>query len=329
MSSSYKILFRALSFLLLVILLSACKKKSINCGVECTYNEELIFQTGFEGATLSNGEYENANFTGVDMAFNEKSDWSDLIDHPNIGFVEVGYEDGSDNQRSASIVDDPDSVGNKVLKFNIKEAHIKEGSNKKGRVQLSVHDNKCIKELYEEISLKFHPDLAYIKESSDKFYWFTLFEFWNNGAWTKEKNTFRVSVNLYKEEGSGNEIYFRVKSDYKNCKTCEWKEVWGETATAFPVIYGEWMHLELYLKEGDENNGRFMLSVTPEGGSKITLFDIINTTQHPKEKCPDGFTHFEVAKMYTSEDNINYMNSADKELSVFWDNLRLTINKQP
>lgn len=321
---------RSLFFFIFLITITSCKKESANCGRDCgTQFEELIFQTGFKSTTLTNGKYNNVDFFGTDPNFSLKNDWDVFKNHSKIGFVEIGYEDGNDNQRKASIVDDPDSLGNKALKFQILEPHIKVGNKRKGRIQLSVHDNNCMKEIYQKVKLKLHPDLAYFEERSDRLFWFTLFEFWNNGAWTNEKYPFRVSVNFYKEEGVGSPLNFRVKSDYQECNICEWKEVWGSTATSFPVVYGEWMEIELYIKEGDENSGRFYMSVTSENGNKIILFDIQNTTQHPKETCPDGFTHFEAMKIYTSDGNINYMNNANKELSVYWDDWKLFVNKQP
>lgn len=323
-------MYRSLLFISLVLFISACGKKSINCGLECgVQSEELIFQTGFNETTITSGAYSNASFSGTDTGFTSNNNWDDFANHAKIGYVEIGYEDGNDEQRLASIVDDPDLTGNKVLKYQINEAHIKEGSNMKGRIQLSVHDNQCIKELYQTVRLKLHPDLAHLKNKEGELSWFSLFEFWNNGAWTGEKNKFRVTVNLYKQAGAGNDVYFRAKSDTKTCKTCKWKEVWGENATNFPVVFGEWMDIEIYLKEGDENNGRFYMSVTPDGSTKQVLFDITNSTQHPKEKCADGFTHFETMKIYTSEENINFMKDAGKELSIFWDDWAFYVNKQP
>lgn len=320
----------ALFFILISSALLSCKRKSINCGLDCGVQvEELLFQTGFNGTTITSGEYENDNFTGTDPDFADHSNWSDFINHSKIGFVEIGYEDGDDTQRKASIVDDPDDPGNSVLKYQLVEPHIKEGSKYKGRIQLAVHDNNCIKEIYQVVKLKLHPDLAYFTERADRLYWFTLFEFWNNGAWTKEKFPFRVSVNLNKEEGVGSPINFRVKSDFQKCSTCDWNQVWGETATSFPLVFGEWMEIELYIKEGDEGNGRFYMAVTPEGGTKTVLFDINNTTQHPNEKCADGFTHFEAMKLYLGEDDINYMKDGNKELVLYWDDWELSLNKVP
>lgn len=302
----------------------------MNCGVDCGLQvEEQLFQSGFTNTIITSGAYENDDLSGADPSFSINNDWASLKSNAKIGFVEIGYEDGEDHQRKASIAEDPDSAGNAVLQYQIMEPHIKEGRSYKGRVQLAVHDNQCIKEIHQTVKLKLHPDMVQFQTRADRLFWFTLFEFWNNGAWTKERFPFRVSVNLHKEEGSGNPVNFRVKSDFQRCRTCDWKEVWGQTATNFNVVYGKWMEIELYIKEGDENNGRFYMAVIPEGGPKVVLFDIQNTTQHPKEKCPDGFTHFEPMKLYLGENDINSMRDAGKNLILYWDDWNLHVNKVP
>jgi len=307
---------------------SSCKKKSTNCGLVCTYNEELLFQTGFNNTTLENGEYENVNFSGTDLAFSDHNSWENFISHESIGYVEVGYEDGEDNQRIAQIVDDPDSSGNKTLNFKIIEPHIQEGSHKKGRVQLSVNENQCIKEIYQTVKLKLHPDMAHLMAWDKRVPWLTLFEFWNNATWSKEKNSFRVTVNLFKDaEGPVDEIHFHAKADHQECGFCDWKNDWEEEAVNFAVPFGQWMEIEIYLLEGDQDNGRFYMAVTPEGQSKVVLFDITNRTHHEKEKCPDGFSHFQPMKLYTSDEVINYMKDANKSLEIFWDDWKLYKNK--
>jgi hypothetical protein len=170
--------------------------------------------------------------------------------------------------------------------------------------------------------------MAYIMEWEERAPWLSIFEFWNNANWT-EKNTFRVTVNLFKDaEGPVNEMYFHAKADYKNsCNACDWKKSWEEEATNFAIPFGTWMELELYIKEGDENNGRFYMAVTPDGGTKVELFNITNLTHHPKEKCPDGFTHLQPMKFYTSDKLINYMKTGDKNLSLMWDDWKFYKNK--
>ena len=114
--------------LLIISITSSCDKKSINCKVACNADEELLFQTGFNNTTLTNGAYENVEFSGTDLELSDHNSWSDFIANPSVGFVEIGYEDGEDNQRKAEIVNDPDSAANKALSFKLMEPHIKEGS---------------------------------------------------------------------------------------------------------------------------------------------------------------------------------------------------------
>lgn len=88
------------------------------------------------------------------------------------------------------------------------------------------------------------------------------------------------------------------------------------------------MQIEVCIKEGNENNGVFYMSVTPDGASKIELFNITNITHHSKEKCPDGFSHFQPLKFYTSDKLIQYMKSENKNLPIMWDDWKLYKNKQ-
>jgi hypothetical protein len=313
----------------LPFLLIACKKDSINCGLECTQTEKLLFQTGFNSTVLTNDDYSKVNFSGIDNNLDSLNSWENFVALDEIGKARISYEEGEDSQRLASIVDDPEQTGNSVLKFHILEPHIKEGSKKKGRVQLNLSDNKCIKEIYQTVRLRFHPDMAYLMEWNERVSWLSIFEFWNNADWTKEKYPFRVTVNLFKDaEGPVNEMHFHVKGDYKkNCKVCKWHVDWEEENTTFALPFGQWMEIELYLKEGDENNGRFYMAVTPEGGNKEVIFDITNNTHHDKESCSDGFTHLQPMKLYTSDKLINYMKDSNKELSVYWDDWKFHINK--
>lgn len=315
--------------LIFILILASCKQESINCGVSCTYDEELIFQTGFDGTVIENGEHSRATFSGADLSLTDHNSWEGLEAHANIGNVQITYEDGDIDQRFADIVNDPENEANSVMRFAIREPHIREGTKKKGRVQLNLSQNNCVKEIYQTIRLRFHPDMAHLKEWEERVYWLSIFEFWNNADWTKEKYPFRVTVNLYKDEsGPVKEMYFHAKGDSKkNCKNCKWHDEWTEEADHFPIPFGEWMDIELYIKEGDENNGRFYMAVTPEGGDKVVLFNITNTTQHPKENCADGFTHLQPLKLYTSDKLIEYMSDADKKLEIYWDDWKFYKNK--
>ena len=189
---------RLLSSLILILLLLACKKNSQNCGLNCTPQEELLFQTGFTNTVLTNQKYAKVTFSGLDSALLSNSNWEDFENHSNIGLVEISYEDGNDQERICSIEEDPDSIGNRVMKFQVFEPHIDAGAKEKGRVQLNLSQNNCIREIYQTVRLRLHPDMAFLMDWEERVPWLSLFEFWNNADWTNEKFPFRVTVNLFK-----------------------------------------------------------------------------------------------------------------------------------
>ncbi len=322
--------FRLIAIILFLLLTFLSCKKSVNWNVECDNNTEMIFHTGFNNCTLTeNSKYSFEKFSGVDTAFAELNNWELLDEHPNIGICEISYEDGDKTQRYAEICDDPTGVENKVLKFKIIEPHITEGLHKKGRVQLNLSGNQCIKEYYQTVRLYLHPDMAFLKEWEEQVHWLSLFEFWNNANWNGERNPFRVTVNLVKnQDGAVENMYFAAKGD-RDIRLGDWDPIWYELADGFSVPFGVWMDIELYLKEGDEENGRFYMAITPEGGEKVVVFDVTGYTQHPREKYPDGYTDMNPLKFYTSEDIINYMNANGKNLEIYWDDWTFWRNKTP
>lgn len=310
--------------------LSACKKKSINCGVECNYEETALVKFGFEGITLAQ-EDQRASFGGIDHAFTSENDWDNWHKDANneFGFININYEEGDISQRIAELVTDPFDANNQVLKFQINETNVyKNGKPLKSRVQVQYHDTKCIKEYYQTINIMLPTEMEVIKNYPDKIVWLSIFEFWNNANFSGEKYPFRITVGLHKGPNVGDEIHYNVEAQtFKQPNN--FTDVWEETNTSFNVPFNQWMELELYLLEGDKSNGRFYMAVTPEGGTKEVLFDITNTTQHPKEKCPDGFTHFQPLKWYTSSELTDFVQSQNSSLVIYWDDWQAWKNKAP
>jgi len=315
-----------LVILVLIVVTTGCRKRSINYDCDCSNAEQLVFHTDFEGTQIIELSSNTDKFSGSDSIL--YSDWESFENQENIGDIWINYEDGEDSQRIANIECDSDDTSNSVLRFTIFEPHIKEGDHMKGRVNTVMSGNKCFKEIFQTISVKLHNDMVCLETWDETFDWLTLFEFWNNSALHNESKRFRVSVGLVKSEAvSGGKLYFHVSAT--EWKTTHWNCVWKETNETIPVVFGEWQQIELYLKEGNENEGRFYMALISETGDRQVVFDITGFTHHPKEKYPDGFTDFNPQKLYTGEDLINYMNENGKSLSVFWDDWTLYTNKRP
>ncbi len=312
----------------LLIIVPSCKK-SVNWNIECDNIEEQILFTDFSNCDVYKFTVKKDKIQSTDTSSENYSIWDELQSHYCIGDFHISYEDGERDQRYAEICQDPTNPNNNVIKFKIIEPHIREGIHKKGRVQANFHDNKCIKEYYQSVKLYIHPDMEYLKQWDEQVHWLSFFEFWNNANWDGERNPFRVTVSLIKNEnGPVEDMYFSVKGD-RDIRLGKWDPIWKEVAEDFSVPFATWMQIEIYLLEGDENNGRFFMAITPEGGEKTVIFDIHNTTQHPREKHPDGYTHMNPLKLYTSDDLINYMTDNDKNLEVYWDDWAVYRGKKP
>lgn len=305
------------------ILLSSCKK-SVNWDVECDTVEEKIFKTDFSNCeTVEFNDHQDK----IQRTDSLSSEWDLLQTHHCVGDFRISYEDGDRDQRYAEICADPTDPDNDVIKFKIIEPHIREGTHKKGRVQFNLNDNQCIKEFYQKVRLYIHPDMEYLKQWDEKVHWLSIAEFWNNANFAGERNPFRVTVSLFKlDEGPVDEMYFAVVGD-RDIRIGGWDPIWVEINEDFSVPFGTWMEIEMYLLEGDEDSGRFYMSVTPVGGEKTILFDVHNTTQHPREKHADGYTHINPLKLYTSDKLIEFMSENDKNLEIYWDDWEFWRNK--
>ncbi|NOQ70598.1 MAG: hypothetical protein GQ574_01270 [Crocinitomix sp.] len=310
-------------------LFSSCKKKSINCDRVCTYAETKLFNFGFEDVELIQSG-NSAGIIGLDSGYPDLNNWDSWLQGKNeYGSLSILYEDGDISERIAELVTDPENPDNTVLHFDIKSPNVYEGDSPvKARTQMQLHNATCIKEYYQKVDLYFPSELALLSNYSEQIYWLSIFELWNNANWTKEKYPFRITVGLQKEEGVGNPIYFDAEAQLVT-KFGSFKNVWSEVNTNFEVPFGQWMTLEIYILEGNETNGKFYSAVTPYGESKQVLFEIDNATQHPKEKCADGFTHIHPLKWYTSDKIVNYMKDNGESLAVYWDNWEVWVNKAP
>lgn len=317
--------YSVILFILFLLSFVSCKK-SLNWNVECDEIEEQIFSTDFSNTEVYEIGKSRDRIRNTDTAQN---DWDVLLSHNCVGDFHISYEDGTRDQRYAEICPDPLNSENEVLKFKILEPHIREGDHKKGRVQANLNDNKCIKEFYQTVRLYIHPDMEYLKQWEEKVHWLSFFEFWNNANFAGERNPFRITVSLFKtEEGPVEEMYFAAVGD-RDIRLGGWDPIWVEINEDFAVPFGVWMEIELYLLEGDENSGRFYMAVKPDGGEKTVLFDVYNTTQHPREKYPDGYTHINALKLYTSDKLIEFMSDNNKNLEIYWDDWTFYRNKKP
>jgi hypothetical protein len=166
-----------------------------------------------------------------------------------------------------------------------------------------------------------------LKNYPDEFSWLTIFEVWNNRTWGGTPNAYRLTVSIIKTSAESQDLIFRVKGDDHGRRG--YTRLWTEINEDYPIPVGQWLDLEFYLKEGDNETGRFYMTMTPEGAEKIVLFDLHEYTHNSSDPAPNGISLWNPIKLYTSWDLATFAKENDKTIQVYWDDLAIWRDKKP
>jgi len=294
--------------------------------------EELIFQSGFESESKVIAKGSEADIIGTDLSFTEHNNWvNDFDNHPEVGNFSLQYQGGDSTQRFAKIIPEPGNPENHVLHFWLNEPNV---DGKKGRIQGNIYGGtKGLKEFYQSERIFLHDDFNTVRTYPEKIQWLTIAEFWNNVTWRQNvPYRFRITLGIGKLVSAESDLYFIL--DGQDCQLFEngsqkYTTLWAETNENLKVPIGKWFTLEYYYKEGNEKNGRFYMTIEPDGEKKDVIFDLTRITHNTEDPNPDGVTEFNPIKLYTSKQLIDYMKSKGKTLQIYWDDFKLWKNKRP
>ncbi|MEX1241420.1 MAG: hypothetical protein WEB30_16990 [Cyclobacteriaceae bacterium] len=292
---------------------------------------ELIFQSGFESDSKVIRQREDSDLAGVDRSLLAHHDWvNDLDNHPNIGNFNIQYQGGDSTMRYARIIAEPRNPENHVLHFWLDQPNV---DNKKGRIQGNLYGNNGLKEIFQSVRMFLPDDFYAVRTYPREIHWLTIAEFWNNITWSQAvPYGFRITLGIGKLTPQQSDLYFIL--DAQDCELFadgkqKYTTIWAETNKNVKVPIGKWFTMDYYYKEGNDQDGRFYLSITTEGEKKQVVFDLKKITHHTQDPHPDGLGHFNPIKLYTSKELIAHMKRNDKTLQIYWDDLRLWKNKKP
>ena len=246
---------------------------------------------------------------------------------PSWGLPNVLYEGGDENQRQARVIDDPAVPGNRVLEFVVREPHVRaagpEGA--KARIQLNVYDNDGAAEVYQSVRLRLGPDLKLLDSYPRALTWFTIAEWWNNAGWTGEPDAFRISLDLTRSgPADAPGLTLVAKATTRPPGRPQWQNVvWSRSLPSYRLPLDTWLRVETWFRDGGSADGRFVVAVTPEGGSRTVLVDVTGPTRHPDAADSDGLRHLNPIKLYTGADVVRHVRERGGVLRLLWDDLSL------
>jgi hypothetical protein len=179
----------------------------------------------------------------------------------------------------------------------------------------------------------------------EDMHWFSLAEFWNNPAWGNNVDApFRLTVGVDHLKGAGNPFTFHFTCDQfrvqyrEDGKTVEKyvpTTIHRQLDSSFRIPSDQWITVEYFYQEGKasatENRpaGHFYMTVQPQGGRKLVLFNERTATIHPGATAPDGLSSIHPMKFYTSKQVAAHMKASGTPLEILWDDLEMYSGKVP
>lgn len=294
-------------------------------------NGVLVFQSGFEPSSEVIARGSDADIVGKDNSFSAQNDWvANLDNHPEIGNFNLQYQGGDELMRWAKIVPDPVDPRNHVLQFWLDKPNV---GGSKGRIQANLYGGSGWKEFYQSVRMYLPEDFRTVRTFPEKINWLTIAEFWNNVTWSQTvPYGFRITLGIGKEVATEGDLHFIL--DAQDCELFaddrqKYTTLWSEVNTNISVPIGEWFTMEYYYKEGNNETGRFYMTIETEKGKKQVVFDHKGFTHNSGDPNPNGVSDFNPLKLYTSKKLIDYMSSQGKTLQIYWDDFYLWKNKRP
>jgi hypothetical protein len=134
-------------------------------------------------------------------------------------------------------------------------------------------------------------------------------EFWNpspNAEGVIAEPITRTNVSVYKKNGK---LHFGATGRKPESV---YPPTWSATKDSWSIPLGKWFTQEIYVKEGDENTGRFYLAVKVSGVKTVLVDKTGISTTTGAGYFPDGMTAFTLMKVYTEGKVLDWFKAADK-----------------
>jgi hypothetical protein len=113
-----------------------------------------------------------------------------------------------------------------------------------------------------------------------------------------------------------------LSSQYTQPSNIMWSSVWPtQTNTSVPILIGKWFTMDVYLKRGEGSNGRFKITITPDGGQPVVLFDVNNHTVYPGH--PElTLKSWQPLKFYFGDAVLDWLRANNKVASVHYNDFK-------
>lgn len=226
----------------------------------------------------------------------------------------------SDKYAYQQMVLDPAGSGRTVMMGRILDSDPTQPATSRAQMTISYKSTTNLPVYHTSHRMYIHPDLKYIEQYPGVANWFSLFEIWTVRDAKMDGDpagSARWGLSLHKASTVGSPIYWHLYGEYMQPASLKYQDFWAYDNKTFPIPFGKWFTLDIYLKRGTGNLGQMTVKVTPDGGTTTTVFNVTGTTMYPNRSdlYLDSWQPF---KLYIGDTWMDWMRGKGKTMSIYY-----------
>jgi hypothetical protein len=274
--------------------------------VEVT-NEPYYFLENMDNVTIIKDASENK------LIFNG---WDGLKNHAYVRNLELNNIGGT-TYAFQEMTTDPNDGVTKVMKATILDDDPNEDGTTRAQTSLRFEEATDLEVYHTSHRMYLSPEIAKLEDYSEKIVWFTIVEIWNkhNPLWDgSSSGSARWNIALHKEKGTGTPLHWEIEGEYMQPKR---ELFWDHENKTIPVPLGQWFTLDVYMKRGEGENGRFTVKIKLDGGTEQTIVDVLDSTIYPGHPELPIYS-WQFFKLYLDDVYLDYMHANGKKVYAFY-----------
>jgi hypothetical protein len=226
------------------------------------------------------------------------------------------------------IVADPTNTNRNVLYAQVIDDNPTISSVARAQMSIRFNSDVNLPIYHTSHRMYLHPDVQYFTNYSSSITWFTIVEIWNQYVSTwggSTSGSARWGLSIFKDSGAGQSLYWRLKADYMQPETMHDVRMWTYYNRTVPIPTGKWFTLDIYMKRGDNADGRMTITLTPDGEQSQIMFDVANSTQYPGHpEIP--LSSWQPFKLYLNDTYLDWMRLNNKKIAAYYNDFKWYVN---
>jgi hypothetical protein len=248
--------------------------------------------------------------------------WSNL--YSQVSNIYLNNLASSDSYAYQQMVSDPAGSGRTVMMGRILDSDPSQPATSRAQMTISYKSTMNLPVYHSSHRMYIHPDLKYLEQYPGVADWFSLVEIWNAHDSNMDGDgagSARWGLSLHKDSPVGSKLYWHLYGEYMQPASKAYQDFWAADNKTFAVPFGQWFTLDIYLKRGEGTNGQFKITVTPDGGSTTTVFDVAGTTAYPGR--PDLYLEdWQPFKLYIGDEWMDWMRGNGKYMAIYYNDYK-------